>query len=873
MPADPRGGVAHLSRTLLRAATDLTDGQLLDRFLAGREEAAFEAVVRRHGPMVLGVCRRILGNAADADDAFQATFVVLVRRARELAGRGTVGDFLYGVAYHTALKARAQAVKRRVKEARVAPPECDPAGPAERDELLRLLDRELARLPGKYREPVVLCDLEGRSRAEVAALLGIPEGTLSSRLTTARRTLAGRLSRHGLAVSAGAVAAALDRSAEAGVPTSLVGAAVRAAGGAVPAAVARLAAEVSKMMLLGKLKAGAVGLAAVVALGVAVALAAPGQAPAGKPEPPAKAADKPAAKPDEPAWQKGLNELYALADGEVLKRVTPPYPAARAEYLKAQSLFAGDNPPPADDWIMTVRWDGKRAEPWSFSIATDDGQGKKAGHSVIGLIGYLAGVEPVEVDAPQEIKQPDAAGEYVLPGVCDFVVRKGAAAEKVIPRLREVLKKDYGLDLSMTFEQQEREVVVARGQFKPAPLEGREKNRVEVYAKQLVEDNHFGGGGSGTLAELLTAVGNFVGKQIVNETEAAPKTTVSWRYHYRDGPGVTEQNRAEDVDPDAVLKNVAVQTGLTFKTETRKVRVLVVEKADEKKQKAREHAAQAYKREQAKRYDEAIAELTKAVDLDPTFEGAYFTRSGIYAGRPEMEKRDYKAAVGDLTTILVLNPTDYAARFNRALNYEFLGEYDKVIADYTQIIAGPTDFSRYGSGKDAAVASTHFYRGRAYHWYKKDPDKAIADFTEALRLNPKVNELAYYYRAQCHRAKRMWKEAGADYAAGVERDPGYPNVLNEWARQLATCPDPKCRDGKKAAELADRAREMNGGKSPTIFDTLAAAYAEAGKFVEAVEWQKKAIGLTDPKAAEKRESMEARLKLYEAGKPYREEGK
>jgi serine/threonine-protein kinase len=207
---------------------------------------------------------------------------------------------------------------------------------------------------------------------------------------------------------------------------------------------------------------------------------------------------------------------------------------------------------------------------------------------------------------------------------------------------------------------------------------------------------------------------------------------------------------------------------------------------------------------------------------------------------------------------------------------ERLKEYDRAIADFTQIIAGPTDFSRFHPGKTAALASTNYYRGRIYHWHKKDYDNAIADYTEALRLKPAMGgagsgQPIHWKRGQCYRAKRMWKEAAADFAEGAERDPDYPNVLNEWAWQLATCPDPKYRDGKKAVELADRLRERTQGRWASVPDTLAAALAEAGRFAEAVEWQKKAIGLLDPKATDQRRSMDARRKLYEAGKPYHEE--
>jgi RNA polymerase sigma-70 factor (ECF subfamily) len=139
--------IQHVQRAAL-AADDgaLTDGQLLERFLAGREEAAFAVLVRRHGPMVLGVCRRLLHNADDADDAFQATFLVLVRKAASLLPRAALGNWLYGVACNTALKARAQAALRRTKEAQVRDmPRADARPTDAGQDWLPVLDDELSR--------------------------------------------------------------------------------------------------------------------------------------------------------------------------------------------------------------------------------------------------------------------------------------------------------------------------------------------------------------------------------------------------------------------------------------------------------------------------------------------------------------------------------------------------------------------------------------------------------------------------------------------------------------------------------------------------------------------------------------------------------
>jgi RNA polymerase sigma factor (sigma-70 family) len=260
----------------------MTDGQLLEGFVARRDEAAFEALVRRHGPMVLGVCRRLLNHAQDAEDAFQATFLVLVRKANSLRQPELLGNWLYGVAYRTALEARAAAALRRSREKQVNPmPEPVAHDDAEICRELRpLLDRELNRLPDKYRIAVVLCDLEGGTRRDVAQQLGIAEGTLSGRLTTAHRMLAKRLARHGLTLAGPALAAALSPgAASACVPAPLVSstvqaaAAVAAGSGAVAMVSASVAALVEGVMKAMLMKALKMATAVVAALGIVVAAA------------------------------------------------------------------------------------------------------------------------------------------------------------------------------------------------------------------------------------------------------------------------------------------------------------------------------------------------------------------------------------------------------------------------------------------------------------------------------------------------------------------------------------------------------------------------------------------------------------------------
>ena len=181
--------------------------------------------------MVWGVCRRILRNHHDAEDAFQATFLVLVRKAVSIRQREMMANWLYGVAHQTALKARAMIAKRRTREKQhTAMPEPQAPEKDTRSNLQALLDQELSRLPDKYRVAIVLCDLEGKTRREAARQLGLPEGTMAGRLTRGRAMLARRLTQRGLAVSGGALAAVFSQeTASAVVPISVLASTIKAA--------------------------------------------------------------------------------------------------------------------------------------------------------------------------------------------------------------------------------------------------------------------------------------------------------------------------------------------------------------------------------------------------------------------------------------------------------------------------------------------------------------------------------------------------------------------------------------------------------------------------------------------------------------------
>jgi RNA polymerase sigma factor (sigma-70 family) len=266
----------HMCET--HGALDLTDGQLLQRFLAQRDEAAFTILVQRHGPMVLGVCRRVLGDAHGAEDSCQATFMVLVRRAASISCTGSLTSWLYTVAQRIATKARAQTAARHRRERRwQGMPRTDRLDDLTWQELRSVLDEEIARLPERYRAPIVNCYFEGKSYDQAAQDLGWPKSSLASRLCRARELLRQQLTRRGIALTAGMLAAALGEKAAGAPLTALltintVKAAIQLAagktlvGGLISVRAAALVEEAMKPMIgiKGKL------VLALVALGLAI---------------------------------------------------------------------------------------------------------------------------------------------------------------------------------------------------------------------------------------------------------------------------------------------------------------------------------------------------------------------------------------------------------------------------------------------------------------------------------------------------------------------------------------------------------------------------------------------------------------------------
>jgi RNA polymerase sigma factor (sigma-70 family) len=404
--------VTALSRT---TGPDATYGELLGRFVSSRDEAAFEALVRRHGPMVLAVCRRTVLLPADVEDAFQATFLVLLQKAPALASRPTVGDWLHGVARRVALKARAAAARRREREGAAARPEGTPD--VERNDWLSWLDQEVGRLPEKYRQPLVLCDLEGLTRAEAARALGWPEGTVAGYLARGRALLARRLLRRAAAVGGAVTAGALAVGEARALPDHLLVAARPVALGRAPAAVLALASEAARGPLATALALGVVALVAGGLLAAGAMLSATPEGPGVKPV----STPVPVADPEKPDFVSDVRfspdgRRYAVvAGGRVRVRET----ASGKEAFAITGEAAGYSADGKTLFVMAekvrecdaVTGKARKEHPrpktkWGWHLVRFSPDGKQyVAHfgMFAGLYDTATGFEPVRLDEAHEM--------------------------------------------------------------------------------------------------------------------------------------------------------------------------------------------------------------------------------------------------------------------------------------------------------------------------------------------------------------------------------------------------------------------------------------------------------------------------------------
>jgi RNA polymerase sigma factor (sigma-70 family) len=329
MRAKPAQLLRHLSGLAPLPASDAApDAVLLEYYVGRRDEAAFTALVARHGPMVLRLCRRVLGHCHDAEDVFQATFLVLARKASAIRRRNHLAAWLHGTAYRLALKARAARVRLPRPETSAPVPEPadlqpDPLAQMTARELLTALDEEVGRLPEVYRLPLVLCWLEGRTQEEAARQLGWTPGSVKGRLERGRARLHFRLARRGLDLSAALLALeALRGPASAGVPGALLASTARAGilfaagirnAGEIAAPAIALAQGVLKAMLLSKIKIVAVLMLFAAVLGAGTGIFAfRSQAGEGVEGPAARAPVPPPSPANKPEEKEGMSDREKL---------------------------------------------------------------------------------------------------------------------------------------------------------------------------------------------------------------------------------------------------------------------------------------------------------------------------------------------------------------------------------------------------------------------------------------------------------------------------------------------------------------------------------------------------------------------------------
>jgi tetratricopeptide (TPR) repeat protein len=262
------------------------------------------------------------------------------------------------------------------------------------------------------------------------------------------------------------------------------------------------------------------------------------------------------------------------------------------------------------------------------------------------------------------------------------------------------------------------------------------------------------------------------------------------------------------------------------------------------------HRGRAYKEEGE--LEKALSDLNEAIRLVPYSAPCYNNRGTVYRALQE-----YDNAIRDYDEAIRLDPSDAQAYNNRGVTYKAKKQYDQAIVNYNAAIR-----------IDPRLSDAYFNRGNAFK-AKKDYDQAVSDYSQAIRLDPNWTD-AYFNRANAQRVRKAYAEAARDYREVIRLDPKDADAYDGLAWLLATCPEEKIRDGKKAVEYATKACDLTSGKTPYFLATVAAAYAEDGDFEEAIRWQTKALQSSQYER-EEGEAARQRLKLFESLRPYREE--
>ncbi len=577
-----RGGVIRQLQEVLDAGSlgALDDADLLGRFARGDagSGAAFEALVARHGRMVHRVCLGVLGDSHEAQDAAQAAFLVLSRRAPAIRKPEALTSWLHGTARRIAARTLRASIRRERHERRKARAEATDPGPAPARDWSDLHD-ELARLPARYRDPIVLCDLAGLSHDQAAGRIGAPVRTLETRLYRGREQLKARLIRRGLAPSAALVAMAAEAGA-APLPTGWpaetarlaveIAKKIRAAAGTSPAAWSMARVDLKEILMI-KLKA-------IAAVGILAGLAAGGTWTLGAgdgPNPVAVPLAEPArlARTPSPVPGDEFERLYVLADGEDLKVLHGPAIEARFEHYEGRTNEVGFTSRQPGDFRLTpktiyFRWrDGARS--WEGTTSAPGGTELRQ------ILGQVLKFDKQQVE-----------GDLALldtPIFADLLIRVGVPPEQLAPKLEAILRSGFHLPVRIRFGEEMRDVIVVRGRYHHTPdpsrddeAERAEPGQVQVYAREIDPPQVRSWSGSGySLDGFLSEVALQFGVRFLNEVEEAPKATLAWKLS---GPKPPATIPVEDQAP--TLDHVAQQTGLTFAKESRKVRFLRVDREE-----------------------------------------------------------------------------------------------------------------------------------------------------------------------------------------------------------------------------------------------------------------------------------------------------
>jgi RNA polymerase sigma factor (sigma-70 family) len=551
---------------------DLPDSALIGRFVAGDHaaaESAFEAIMARHGPMVMAVCRASNRDRGSAEDAFQATFTVLVRRARALQRSDRLGPWLHGVALRTSKEA-ARRARRRTPSDPLAEPTDGSISVVERlarREAVAALQEEIGRLPDSYRAPVVLCELQGLSHQEAASRLGVTTGALAVRVHRARKMLRERLSRRGVGASSLAIgglhAAQPIDAAGRGLPTARTTLARASWSVQVGNSATQLAQGVLMTMTLRIFVKSALALllltasTAVVVLGLAF-WTGPGWAASRSPMARVPVSDQ-TSKGDP---KSSFDRVYQLGPGEVVKLIPPPFPTDRAARLKAMKL-----PESPISLIFTQLPDGAPTRlKWSTCFASDDSYSQR----FIGLLQSL-----LSLDSFSQVEIHDDPIQTVAG---DWIIRQGASRAEVLAGLNTILSEQFqpALRISVRPSDEERDVIVARGRYaRKLITEGMPKNdaknqRIFLFATPGTPERFRM---VGTFEHFLFNLSTFLEPKrvILSEAEGIPDGVIGWEAH---AASPTEGN------VDGVLKHLTQQTGLEFVSERRKIPVYHLERAE-----------------------------------------------------------------------------------------------------------------------------------------------------------------------------------------------------------------------------------------------------------------------------------------------------